>query len=54
MTAMLEFVKQHYLLIAWMAFVILVYLYVYLDYLYYKNNVREKLYKMYEALTEED
>ncbi len=50
---MLDFVKEHYLIIIWATFVVLVYIFAILDYYYYKNNVRDKLNKMYEALTEE-
>lgn len=50
---MLDFVKEHYLIVIWATFVVFVYIFTFLDYSYYKNNVREKLNKMYEALTEE-
>lgn len=51
---MLDFIKQHPFLIGWLCFVILVYLYAYLDYVYYRFNVKEKVLKIYDALTEEE
>lgn len=51
---MLDFIKQHPFLIGWLCFVILVYLHAYLDYVYYRFNVKEKVLKIYDALTEEE
>ena len=51
---MLEFIKAHPILIGWLCFVILVYIYAYLDYLYYQYNIKDKVSQLYEALTEEE
>lgn len=51
---MLEFIKQHPFLIGWLCFVILVYIYASLDYAYYRYNIKDKLSKIYNALTEEE
>ena len=49
-----DIIKEHYILAGWLCFVALVYLYAYLDYLYYRHNIKDKLQKAYEAITEED
>jgi hypothetical protein len=51
---MLEFTKAHPILTGWLCFVILVYIYAYLDYLYYQYNIKDKASQLYEALTEEE
>lgn len=51
---MLEFIKEHPILTSWAIFVVLVYLYALLDYIYYRYNIKQKLFKIYEALTEEE
>ena len=35
---MLDFIKNHPFLVGWVLFVLLVYIYAYLDYAYYKYN----------------
>lgn len=51
---MIEFVKNHYMIILWAASIIIIYAYAYLDYIYYKNNLKEKIENFYNALTEEE
>lgn len=51
---MLEIIKVHPILTGWFCFVILVYIYAYLDYLYYQYNIKDKASQLYEALTEEE
>ena len=51
---MIEFVKNHYMIIVWAASIIIIYAYAYLDYIYYKNNLKEKIENFYNALTEEE
>jgi hypothetical protein len=49
-----EIIKVHPILTGWLCFVILVYIYAYLDYLYYQYNIKDKASQLYEALTEEE
>jgi len=51
---MLDFIQKQPLLVGWLIFVVLIYLYVYLDYMYYRHNIKNKLKQAYEAITEED
>lgn len=51
---MLDFIKEHPFLVSWIAFVLLVYLYAFLDYIYYRHNIKEKAIHIYHALTEEE
>lgn len=51
---MLELIKAHPILTGWFSFVILVYIFAYLDYLYYQYNIKDKASQLYEALTEEE
>ena len=51
---MLDFIIEHPVLIGWLVFVALVYLFVYLDYTYYRHNIKDKLKQAYEEITEED
>ena len=51
---MLDFIKNHPFLVGWVLFVLLVYIYAYLDYAYYKYNFKDKVMHFYEALTEEE
>ena len=51
---MLVFIKAHPILTGWFCFVILVYIFAYLDYLYYQYNIKDKASQLYEALTEEE
>jgi hypothetical protein len=51
---MLDFIKNHPYLVGWVLFVLLVYIYAYLDYAYYKYNFKDKVMHFYEALTEEE
>lgn len=51
---MIDFIQEHFILTGWVAFVILVYLYAYLDYVYYRYHIKDKIIQLYEALTEEE
>lgn len=51
---MLDFIKEYPILTAWICFVILVYLYAYLDFSYYRYRIKDKAIQIYEALTEEE
>jgi hypothetical protein len=51
---MFDFIKEHLFLFAWCVFVLAVYIYAYLDYVYYRYNVKDKIIHLYEALTEEE
>ncbi len=51
---MLDFIKEHLVLTCWLAFVALVYLFAWLDYLYYRYNLKHKAIQIYEAITEEE
>ncbi len=49
-----DFITEHPYLTAWIAFVVLVYLYAWLDYIYYSHNLKEKATQLFEAITEEE
>lgn len=51
---MLTFITAHPILTGWFVFVMAVYLYAYLDYAYYRYGIRQKVLRIYEALTEEE
>lgn len=51
---MLDIIKEHPILTGWICFVILVYIYAYLDYIFYHYNIRDKAAQLYDALTEEE
>lgn len=51
---MLDLIKEHHILTGWLCFVVLVYLWAYLDYAYYRYNIKDKAIQIYEALTEEE
>ncbi len=51
---MTDFIAHHPLLTGWLAFVAVVYLYAWLDYIYYRYNIRGKAIRIYEAVTEEE
>ena len=46
--------KEYPILTGWLCFVMLVYLWAYLDYAYYRYNIKDKAIQVYEALTEEE
>lgn len=48
------FITAHPILTGWLVFVMAVYLYAYLDYAYYRYGIRQKVLRIYEALTEEE
>ena len=51
---MLDLIKEYPLLPGWLCFVVLVYLWAYLDYAYYRYNIKDKAIQIYEALTDEE
>jgi hypothetical protein len=51
---MVNLIKEHYILVGWFCFVVLTYLFAYLDYAYYRYNIKDKVMQIYEALTEEE
>lgn len=51
---MMDFVTKHPLLTGWLAFVAIAYLYAWLDYIYYRYDVKHKVIQIYEAITEEE
>lgn len=51
---MLDLIKEYPILTGWLCFVVLVYLWSYLDYAYYRYNIKDKAIQIYEALTEEE
>ena len=51
---MLDLIKEYPILTGWLCFVVLVYLWAYLYYAYYRYNIKDKAIQIYEALTEEE
>lgn len=51
---MMDFISNHPFLVGWTSFVLLVYLYAYLDYVFYHYNISYKASQIYDALTEEE
>ncbi len=51
---MVDFIKEHLILTCWLAFVVLVYLFAWLDYVYYRYELKKKAIQFYEAITEEE
>lgn len=51
---MIQFLTDHLWLAVWLAFAFFSYLVGYLDYVYYHDNVQDKLRHAYDALTEEE
>ena len=51
---MIDFIKEHPVLTGWTCFVFITYLYAYLDYVFYRYNIRDKASQLYDALTEEE
>ena len=45
--------NKYWLIIAWLAFDILIYLWAAIDYIYYTHNIRQKLNKLKQVFTEE-
>ena len=51
---MLDLIKENPILSGWLCFIVMVYLFAYLDYAYYRYNIKDKATQIYEALTEEE
>ena len=51
---MINFIKDYFMAIVWIIFVLCVYIYAYIDYIYFKNNWKEKIENFYKVLTEEE
>lgn len=51
---MIELITQHPFICGWLAFVVLVYLFAWMDYVYYRYGLKRKAIRIYEAITEEE
>ncbi|MCM1373233.1 MAG: hypothetical protein NC113_10010 [Bacteroides sp.] len=51
---MIDIIKEHPFITGWTAFVALVYLFAWLDYIYYRYDLKRKAIQIYEAVTEEE
>ena len=45
--------NKYWLIVAWLAFDILIYLWAAIDYIYYTHKIRQKLNKLKQVFTEE-
>lgn len=51
---MIDIITEHPIITGWAAFVALVYLFAWLDYIYYRYDLKHKAIQIYEAVTEEE
>ena len=52
--AIKELLSEHLWWVCWGGFALFTYILGYLDYVYYHDNIAEKMKRIYDALTEED
>lgn len=51
---MKDFISENIFWVCWLAFAAVAYIAGYLDYVYYHDNLHDKMKQVYDALTEED